>query len=128
MKSMPRAKMLILVISRDLGLADIRYRVLVGGGFDVMAATDIRGVIAGARAQPDVAMIGYSVPDPEKRRVCAELLRHKVPILELYRSRPVLPDATHHLAHDAEDFLPALKELLKGGKEKARGRGATPRS
>lgn len=125
---MPRAKKLILVISRDRDLADIRSRVLMGAGCDVIAATDIRGVIAGARAHPDAAMIGYSVPDPEKRRICAELVRHSVPILELYKAKPVLTEANHHLAHDAEDFLPAIKTLIKSGNPKAQRKGASGRS
>ena len=107
-----RRKKLILVISRDVSLSDVRYRALVGAGFDVIAATDIRGVIAGLAANPDAAMIGYSVPAPEKHRVWIELERYRTPTLELHRGEPVLRKATHHKSNSPGDFLAALDALL----------------
>jgi hypothetical protein len=117
-------KKLILLISRDHGLADVRYRVLVDAGFDVIAATDLRGVLAGCRAMPNAAMIGYSVPDPEKRRVWAELRKHRIPTLELYREKPVLRNATHHQSQTPEDFLETLTAVARQKASRAAGKGS----
>jgi len=111
-----RHNKLILVISRDPRIADVRYNVLVDAGYDVIAATDIRGVIAACAAHPDAAMIGYSVPAPEKRRVWAELRKHRCGrVLELHTGEPVLPDATHHRSNTPEDFLEAVNTLVGQG-------------
>jgi len=102
-----------LVISRDPKLADVRYRVLVNGDYDVISATDIRGVIAGCGAKPDAAMIGYSVPSSEKRRIWTELKKCRVAILELYKDNPpVISAAMHHKSQTPEDFLEAVNKLL----------------
>jgi hypothetical protein len=114
-----RHRRLILVISRDPQVADVRYNVLVNAGYDVIAATDIRGVVAGCAARPDAAMIGYSVPAPEKRRVWTELKKNRsLPVLELHAGEPVLPRAEHHHAKSPEDFLEAIHTLL--GRQPAR--------
>ncbi len=118
-------KKLILVISRDLRLADVRYRVLVGAGFDVIAATDIRGVAAGCAAHPDAVMVGYSVPAPEKRRIWAELKKHDLLVLELHDGGPVLPGAVHHKSLRDEDFLEPLQALLRRQPERKAARKAS---
>lgn len=108
-----RRKKLVLVISRDYGLADVRYRTLVGAGYDVIAATDIRGVAAGVAAHPDAIMIGQSVPAPEKRRIWSEIRGLHTPVLELHQGTPTLPGAHHHRSQTPEDFLETLNELLR---------------
>jgi CheY-like chemotaxis protein len=109
-----RQKKLILVISRDPHIADVRYSALVKAGYDVIAATDIRGVAAGCEAKPDAAMIGYSVPAPEKRRVWAELKKQRCGrILELHDGHPVLPRAVDHQAKSPDDFPEAIRALFE---------------
>ena len=114
----------ILVISRDHGFANVRCRLLEDAGFDAIAATDLRGVVAGCQTLPDAAMIGYSVPDPEKRRVWVELRKHRIPTLELYRDKPVLRNAAHHQSHTPEDFLEPLTFVVRQKASRAAGKSS----
>ena len=82
-------------------------------GYDVISATDIRGVITGCAAKPDAAMIGYSLPGSEKGRIWTELKKCRIAILELYKDNPpVISAAMHYKSQTPENFLEAVNKLL----------------
>jgi hypothetical protein len=106
----------ILVFSRDPQLADIRKKVLEKSGFSDIPIMDVEAVKATCeKSAIRMAMIGYSVPPADKRRV-ANVIKEscKVPVLELHREggpELVQPTFSHH-AHTPDDFVEAVKNIL----------------
>jgi hypothetical protein len=65
---------------------------------------------------PQLAMIGYSVPPAAKRQVWAEVReRCKAPILELHKNEEpsIMADAFFHQVDRPDDLLAALRRILK---------------
>ena len=105
----------ILVVSHDPHLADVRKALLEAAGFQVIAASNIKEVQAACQKNPQLAMIGYSLPPAEKRRVWEDIReRCKVPILELHKDEKpsLLADAFFHHSERPDDFLAAVRRLL----------------
>jgi DNA-binding response OmpR family regulator len=105
----------IMVVSHDPHLADVRKALLEAAGFQVFAASNMKEVQAACQKNPQLVMIGYSLPPAEKRRVLAEVReRCTVPVLELHKSeKPSLEgDAFFHHAVRQDDFLVAVRRLL----------------
>jgi len=77
----------ILVVSHDPALADVRQKRLQDAGYEVVSAMNIQSVRAACETQNvKLAVIGHSLPAAEKRRVWLEvrqLCGGRVPILEL---------------------------------------------
>src|SRR5207248_5900186 len=96
----------ILVVSRDPEMAEVRSRVLTLAGFKVTPAANIQELKAALRTEHfDCALIGYSLPPAEKRRVWSEMNRHRIPTLELYQGgKAEIPEATHYRANAPDDF------------------------
>jgi DNA-binding response OmpR family regulator len=122
---LPR-KTKILVASRNLQQADVRKKVLEEAGFAVIAAPDIK-TVEQACDKHDVrlALIGYSLPPSEKRRVWDYLRKNcpEVPILQLYskgQADIVEGNIILHEVVKTGDFLPTVLRLLGS---KARGAG-----
>ena len=109
------AQQKILVVSHDPHLADVRKHILEKAGFEVLAAHNFKDVQDACKKNPDLVMIGYSLPPAEKRRVWAEV-REKcnIPILELHEtSEPsLMENAFFHQAAAPDDFLSAVKRIL----------------
>ncbi len=115
--SRQKPKPVILVVSRDPELADVRKIALEKAGFKVVPATNLQAVVtACAEHTIDIAMIGYSLPPAEKRRVENAIKEAcKIPILELHQEDgPELlqPMYSHH-SRTPDDFVDAVKEVLK---------------
>jgi DNA-binding response OmpR family regulator len=92
--------------------------VLEEAGFRVVAARTLMKVIDACDSRHiDMAMIGYSLPPAEKRRVWTEIhQRCKVPILELYRGdkAELMEESVHtHQSSTPEDFLHTIQRLLR---------------
>ena len=113
----PSPEATILVVSKDPSLADIRRSVLEAAGYNVINATSrsaIRDICK--RKKPRLVLIGYSLPPSDKRHVWDEARKScKVPILELHRKgKPeLMPPAFFHESHTPDDFISAVKELLR---------------
>jgi hypothetical protein len=66
-------KKTILVVSLSPEQADVRKRVLEAAGYRVIAAKTVVNVITTCETRRvDLAMIGYSLPPAEKRRVWSD--------------------------------------------------------
>ncbi len=78
---------IILVVSHDPQLADLRKKLLENAGYEVVTAMNVQAVReACERRAVELAVIGHSLPPAEKRRVWLEvrqLCGGHVPILEL---------------------------------------------
>jgi DNA-binding NtrC family response regulator len=69
---MPKAQ-IIMVVSHDPKLGDVRKAVLEAAGFQVLAVSNIKEVKAACQKCPQLVMIGYSLPSSAKRQVWAEV-------------------------------------------------------
>jgi DNA-binding response OmpR family regulator len=109
------ARRKIMVVSHDPHLADVRKDILEKAGFEVLSAHNFKDVQDACEKNPDLVMIGYSLPPAEKRRVWAEI-REKcnVPILELHETQEpsLIADTFFHQATAPDDFLSAVKRIL----------------
>jgi len=120
-------KKVILVVSLDPALGDVRKHVLEAAGYRVItASTLVKIKNACQRQRVDLALIGYSLPPAEKRRVQQEVRQHckHVPVLQLYEAAEaeltqvsaesgLMEDAPHtHESRTPEDFLRAVQQIL----------------
>ncbi len=114
---MPSTEARILVVSHDPALADVRRAVLEAAGFQVIPATSASEISEICkRKKPRLVMIGYSLDPAAKRQIWDEARKVcKVPILELHRkSGPeLMPPAFFHEAQTPDDFINAVKQILK---------------
>lgn len=114
----------ILVASRDPQQSDVRRHILEDAGFEVVSAMELRAVekacndriIAGA-------VIGYSLPPAEKRRVwqtIRDLCGPDLPVLELLEGgKAQLLEAHALYTHDwatGQGFAKAVQDILIGKK------------
>jgi CheY-like chemotaxis protein len=112
---------MILVVSKEANLADIRARILKAAGYGVESAMDLNTFQTLCQAHPkvDLVIIGYSLPMHEKRRVweAAKKACKDTPILELYEhGRHELLENNKlsiHEYHTEADFLAAVKLILQ---------------
>jgi CheY-like chemotaxis protein len=110
----------ILVVSKERDLADIRAHVLRAAGYRVESAMDLNtfATLCAKIPKVDLVIIGYSLPTPEKLRVCetAKRLCSTVPILELYEhGRHELSAGSGvsiHQSHTPEDFVTTVQRIL----------------
>ena len=114
---MDSGKAKILIVSRDLNLAEVRKQILEAAGYSVLeASTDQAVEEACSHAGISLIMLGYSLEPSMKRRVWAASRRYcDVPILELhYGGRPELVERNvfAHESQKADDFLHAVADLL----------------
>jgi CheY-like chemotaxis protein len=113
----PKTK--ILVASRNPEQADVRKKVLEEAGFNVIAAPDLKAVERACRKRDfGLALIGYSLPQSEKRRVWDFLRKNcdGLPIVQLYSKGDadiMESNITFHETVKAADFLPTILRLLK---------------
>jgi DNA-binding response OmpR family regulator len=106
----------IMIVSHDPQLGDVRKAVLEAAGFQVLAVSNIKEVQAACQKCPQLVMIGYSLPPSAKRQVWAEVReRCTAPILELHKNEEpsLMADAFFHNADRPDDFLAAVKHILK---------------
>jgi DNA-binding response OmpR family regulator len=106
----------IMVVSHDPHLGDVRKAILEAAGFQVVAASNIKEVQEACQKDPQLVMIGYSLPPAAKRQVWAEVReRCKAPILELHKNEepPIMADAFFHHVDRPDDFLVAVLCILK---------------
>jgi DNA-binding response OmpR family regulator len=109
-------KQKILVVSHDPHLSNVRKAILEAAGFQVSSASNLKAVSEACEKNPDLVMIGYSLPSAAKQRVWAEVRdRCKCPILELHQDKePSLrSDAFCHYAVRLDDFLAAVRRVLR---------------
>ena len=105
----------IMVVSHDPHLGDVRRALLESAGFQVLAASNMKEVQAACQKDPQLVMIGYSLPRAAKRQVWAEVReRCKAPILELHKNEEpsLMADAFFHNVGRPDDFLAAVRRLL----------------
>jgi len=111
-----KRKPVVLVVSRDSNAAAARKRLLEEAGFEVVAAMNLQQVTdASKRYKIRLAIVGYSLPPAEKRRVANAISEgSRVPVLELHKDGPQLMDTgfSHH-SQTPDDFIDAVRELLK---------------
>jgi hypothetical protein len=111
----------LFIISRDPELAEERRALLERTGYGVVSAGNFKEVRELCmRGDFSLAIIGYSIPSREKRRIWAELVTScpHAPVLELFRgSAPDLPDAQFYLnAQLGVEAIPRkVQEILKSG-------------
>jgi DNA-binding response OmpR family regulator len=109
----------LLVISKNPELAEERRTLLQRTGYEVVGANNFRQVQEICeRGDFHIAIIGYSIPPKEKRRIWAELITRcpHAPILELFDgTAPHLADAQYYLSsHMGIDWIPRkVQEILK---------------
>jgi hypothetical protein len=119
-KKIPK-KRIILVASRDPLQADVRRQVLEGAGYEVISAMDLLTVQSACReGKVEGAVIGYSLPPAEKRRVwntMRAVCGANLPVLELLDegAEPELIDAHALFTHEwrtGTEFAKAVEQLL----------------
>jgi len=99
-----------------LEVQDARKTVLENAGFEVVPAMTLQEVTnASKKYKIRLAIIGYSLPPSEKRRVANAIAEgNRVPVLELHKDGPQLMDTGFsHRSQTPDDFLDAVRELLK---------------
>ena len=106
----------ILVVSRDEKLADVRKTVLEAAGFEVIPAQDAGAVRAACRLPSlKLVMLGHSLLPSEKRKVWFEVKKLcTVPVLELHQNeKPELKSPAYfHQSQAADDFLRTVMRIL----------------
>ena len=103
-------------MSHDPHLADVRKTLLEAAGYSVLAASNMKEVQEGCQKNPQLVMIGYSVPPAAKRQVWAEVReRCKALVLELHKNEEpsLAADAFFHRPERPDDFLSAVRRILK---------------
>ena len=109
----------ILVASLHAEYADTRRRVLEEAGFEVIAAPDIKSVENACKVGDfDLALIGYSLPASERRRVWGYLRNNCPGISIVQQHRPgeadlVEPNITFHEMVEPTDFVSTVLHLLR---------------
>jgi DNA-binding response OmpR family regulator len=109
------AQQRIMVVSHDPDLADVRKTLLEAAGYTVLAARNMKEVQEACKKNPQMVMIGYSLPSAAKQQVWAEVRENcNVPILELHNDEePSLKaDAFFHHSERPDDFLAAVRRLF----------------
>jgi DNA-binding response OmpR family regulator len=77
----------IVVVSHDPHLGDVRKALLEAAGFQVLAANNMKEVREACQKNPQLVMIGYSLPPAAKRQVWAEVRECcTAPVLELHKN------------------------------------------
>lgn len=103
-------------MSHDPHLADVRKTLLEAAGFQVLEARNMKDVQEACQQDPQLVMIGYSLPPAAKRQVWAEVReRCKAPVLELHKNEEpsLMADAFFHQVERPDDFLAAVRHILK---------------
>ena len=113
-------KRTVLVVSRHPHLEDVRKRILEEAGYLVISIRTPEEIQQACRNNmPDLALIGYSLTQAEKRRVAnAAITFCKCPILELWdREPPQRREDQHpildHYSLRPDDFLDRVNALFE---------------
>lgn len=110
----------ILVVSHDRDLADVRKRRLEEAGYEVISAMDVQSIrLACATKSIGLAVIGYSLPPAEERRVGLEIRQacgRQTPVLQLERVQNVVSimgtAALGHHPERSDSFIDHIRQLL----------------
>jgi hypothetical protein len=111
---------IILAVSKDPTLSDIRVQDLKEAGYQVISANNLLDMRKACdQSKIGLMIIGYSVPAIEKRKVWVGAKEFcKTPILELYEDgRHELMETVHLFVHEYRtptDFLAAVNFFLNG--------------
>jgi DNA-binding NtrC family response regulator len=111
----------VLVVSHDPQQADVRKSVLENAGYRVSAARNMLEIRAACKeGQIKIAVVGYSLPLSERRRVWQEIREvcgTSTPILELQEGQgPTRADRTSIdgvLSHQGDEFIENVRALLR---------------
>jgi DNA-binding NarL/FixJ family response regulator len=111
-------KKTVLVASRHPHLEDVRKRILEEAGYQVISIRSPEEIEEACRNHKlDLVLIGYSLTQAEKRRIAAEAISCKCPVLELWdREPPRRREDQHpiadHFSLRPDDFLDAVNDIL----------------
>lgn len=104
-----RALKSILAISHDRALLETRRLLLKTLGHHVESILDFRDLTSVLQEQAcDVAVVGFSVPAAEKRRVAAQIREHRpdCKIVEIFQMSPEIANAAAYVRNeDGPDAL-----------------------
>ena len=107
----------ILVVSHDLELADVRKRRLQQAGYEVVSAMDVQSIRAACfSGRVRLAVIGYSLPPAEKRRAALEVRQGcgtRTPILLLGRGQKIADVVEmDHNSDQTDSFTEHIRRIL----------------
>ena len=110
----------ILCVSWDRNLARTREMLLASAGFEVVSALGAAEAMAAcSKMTPDLLVLGYSVPQPEKRQYIQVFRKNsKSPVLSMITppQRP-LPEADFAIdtRHDPQELIRVVSNILESG-------------
>jgi hypothetical protein len=107
----------IFCIPATSALAEAKRQLLALRPYEFVTATDYQQIEAAcANLRFDLALIGENFEPPIKKAISSLLREHcpQVPILEIYKDRPVIEGSEYVKAGSPDEIVKAVQRILVG--------------